>query len=116
MQFVSMSLEDIAQQCIDDSTEWFPNTVNDLGFLTIAMLGEAGEFANWIKKGMRGDYNIDDEDYHRELAVELTDVFIYLMNIAGVLGIDMEKMYQIKREFNNERFRKATEDDGDLQL
>jgi len=116
MQFVDMTLKDITQQCIDDSEEWFPNTAHDLGFLTIAMVGEVGEFANWIKKGMRGDYSIEDEDYHRELAVELTDVFIYLMNIAAVLGIDMGKMYQIKREFNDERFGKATKDDGDLQL
>ena len=115
MQFVDMSLEDIAQQCIDDSEDWFPDTAHDLGFLTICMFGEVGEFANWIKKGMRGDYDLLDEKYNKALALELTDIFIYLMNIAGVMGIDMEKMYQVKREINSERFGRHPETNGDVQ-
>lgn len=115
MQFVDMTLEDITEQCLQDSKDWFPDTAQDLGFLTIAMFGEVGEFANLIKKGWRGDFDIKDEQYLRKLSIELTDVFIYLCNIAGVMGIDLEKMYQIKREINSERFGKNSETNGDVQ-
>ncbi len=102
--FRDMSLEDIAHQCLADSKEWFPDHAQDMGYLTICLSGETGEFANLIKKGMRGDFEIDDTNYTHMLAMELTDVFIYLMNLAGLMGVDMEKMYQIKREINRERF------------
>ncbi len=102
--FVDMTLQEIADQCIVDSGEWFPNHSQDMGYLTICLAGETGEFANLIKKGIRGDFEIDDPDYVKELAFELTDAFIYMMNIAGLMGIDMSKMYQIKREINRERF------------
>ena len=111
-----MSLEDIAHQCLADSKEWFPDHAQDMGYLTICLSGETGEFANLIKKGMRGDHEIDDPDYTRLLALELTDVFIYLMNIAGVMGIDMEKMYQIKREINRDRFGGNGGDTGTPEL
>lgn len=104
LKFRDMSLEDIAHQCLEDSKEWFPNHAQDMGYQTICLVGETGEFANLIKKGMRGTYEIDDPDYTRLLTLELTDIFIYLMNLVGLMGIDMEKMYQIKREINRERF------------
>jgi NTP pyrophosphatase (non-canonical NTP hydrolase) len=102
--FKDMTLEDIARQCLADSHDWFPDHAQDMGYLTICLAGEVGEFANLIKKGMRGDFEIDDPDYTRPLALELTDIFIYLMNLAGLMGIDMEKMYQVKREINRDRF------------
>ena len=112
--FVEMSLNDIAMQCVDDSQDWFPNHSQDMGYLTICLAGETGEFANLIKKGIRGDFEIDDPDYVKELAFELTDAFIYMMNIAGLMGIDMSKMYQIKREINRERFGdEGTPGDGE---
>jgi NTP pyrophosphatase (non-canonical NTP hydrolase) len=107
--FKDMSLADIAIQCIEDSEEWFPDRSGDMGYLTICLAGETGEFANLIKKGMRGTYDFEDQNYVYALAMELTDVFIYLMNIVGQMDIDMEKLYQIKREINRGRFG----DDGD---
>ncbi len=108
--FKDMTLADIAIQCIEDSKEWFPDHSQDMGYLTICLAGETGEFANLIKKGMRGDYNFEDQNYVYALAMELADVFIYLMNIVGVMDIDMESLYQIKREINRARFG----NDGDV--
>ena len=110
-----MQLDEIAAQCLEDSLNWFPETTGDLGFLTIAMLGEAGEFANYIKKGMRGDYSPDDVEFQAVISEELTDVFIYMMNIFGAMGWDLEEMYKRKRAINVERFGKATRDDGAVQ-
>ena len=103
-EFKDMTLADIALQCLADSKEWFPEHSSDMGYLTICLAGETGEFANLIKKGMRGSYEITDPQYEYALAMELTDVFIYLMNLAGLMGIDMEKLYQMKREINRVRF------------
>ncbi len=104
VEFKDMSLADIAIQCIKDSEDWFPEHSQDMGFLTICLAGETGEFANLIKKGMRGSFDMDDPDYVYALSMELADVFIYLMNLVGVMDIDMEKLYQIKRELNRGRF------------
>ncbi len=102
--FPEMTLGEIAMQCVDDSQDWFPGRAADMGYLTIALAGEVGEFCNLIKKGMRGTFEIDDPQYVGKLAFELTDSFIYLMNIAGQMGIDMNQMYQMKREMNHDRF------------
>jgi NTP pyrophosphatase (non-canonical NTP hydrolase) len=114
--FKDMSLEDIARQCLADSQDWFPNHAQDMGYLTICLAGETGEFANLIKKGMRGDFEIDNPTYTRLLALELTDVFIYVMNLAALMGVDMEKMYQIKRSINRDRFDSNGGDAGGPEL
>ena len=116
VEFKDMSLADIAIQCIQDSEEWFPNLSQDMGYLTICLAGETGEFANLIKKGMRGSFSFEDEEFVYALAMELTDVFIYLMNLVGVMDIDMEKLYQIKREINRGRFGSDDGDAGKTEL
>ncbi len=104
VEFKDMTLADIAIQCLKDSEEWFPEHSQDVGFLTICLAGETGEFANLVKKGIRGSSSFDDPEFIYAMAMELTDVFIYLMNIVAVMDIDMEKLYQIKRELNRGRF------------
>ena len=39
-----------------------------------------------------------------DLAMELTDVFVYTLNLAGMLGIDLAKTYEIVRTNNDKRF------------
>jgi NTP pyrophosphatase (non-canonical NTP hydrolase) len=103
-QFEDMYLADIARECIADSKRWFPEHAEDVGYLTICLAGEVGEFANLVKKGIRGTHRLDDDEFRRAMAFELTDVFIYLMNLAAVLDIDLEKTYQLKRVYNEQRF------------
>ncbi len=107
------SISEIQTQCMDDSQEWFPNTATDMGFLTVAMAGELGEFANIIKKIARGSLDIPStETPEGELVLwmlreELTDLFIYVCNTATLLDVDLGKMYDIKRGKNVERFGPA---------
>jgi len=67
-----------------------------------------GEAANLVKKVVRGVvYGRGDvrlEDVREQLVEEVTDVFIYLLTIAGLLGIDLEKAYFQKLEKNKRRF------------
>jgi NTP pyrophosphatase (non-canonical NTP hydrolase) len=88
---------------MQDSETWFPEQAHDLVFMALAMAGEVGEFCNVLKKIERGSLEHDPES-HLSLAMELTDVFIYMANIAAVLNIDLGKAYDQKREFNAERF------------
>ena len=53
------------------------NTVDEVAYNTIALCNEAGEFADIVKKSMRGDYSIDELITRRAAALELGDVLWY---------------------------------------
>lgn len=74
----------------------------DLEHLVVCMLGELGEFANVLKKVVRGD--VSYEQAEPQLHEELTDVFIYLMKVAGQSGVDLEARYLEKLKKNESRF------------
>jgi NTP pyrophosphatase (non-canonical NTP hydrolase) len=76
----------------------------DIVHMALSMAGETGEFCNIVKKIQRGSLNPNDAKVRYDLAMELTDVFIYMLNLAGMLQIDLEKAYQVKRAENNKRF------------
>ena len=96
----------IQEQCLSDSERWFPDVAHDLIHHALSMAGEVGEFCNLLKKIERGSLRHDNES-HLELAMELTDVFIYLMNIAAVMNIDIGEAYDYKRKVNIDRFGSA---------
>jgi NTP pyrophosphatase (non-canonical NTP hydrolase) len=99
-------LKEISEQCMEDSIKWFPATAYDLPFQTLCMVGEMGEFANEVKKAVRA-YNgafVGNNELREKLCEELTDGFIYMMNIAEILSMDMQWWYDHKREINRLRF------------
>lgn len=109
----------LARQCVEDSMRWFPDvsprpgdspreTLGHIIHHTLAMFGEAGEFANIVKKIERGSLDFEDEEVQFDLRDELADVLIYLLNLAGLLGIDLTYAYNDKRERNEARFGHAT--------
>jgi NTP pyrophosphatase (non-canonical NTP hydrolase) len=98
------TVQEITKQCGQDSKRWFPKTANDIGFMTLAMVGEAGEVANVVKKILRGSLDLKDAKTRNQLTMEIADVFVYLMNLCDLLGIDIEKAYNIKRLENEQRF------------
>jgi NTP pyrophosphatase (non-canonical NTP hydrolase) len=93
-------------------TFWDIKTEQDLAlrleYLTNALAGEVGEVANLVKKVVRsvvygrGDLRLDN--VRQELAEEIADVFTYLLTIAGLLGLDLEKTYLQKLDKNRKRF------------
>lgn len=80
-----------------------PNNLGELEHGVVCLAGEVGEFANEVKKIVRGD--VPFEGGYAGLREELTDVFIYLMKLCNQLGIDLEKAYLEKLAVNRERFR-----------
>lgn len=97
-----------AQECLDDSVAWFPQVVGDLYHHALSMSGEMGELCNVIKKVQRGDFGFDEPDPKcpglTKIESEAADVFIYLMNFCGDMGVDLAKSYNLKRRHNAERF------------
>lgn len=69
------------------TAEFEVGSVSDLRFNALAMCGEAGEVANAIKKGWRGDsLNIDN------LRDELGDVFSYWTHLVHCAGFTVEEI------------------------
>lgn len=76
--------------------------LHELEHLVVCLVGEVGEFANELKKVVRGDAPY--EERQAALAEELTDTFIYLIKIAAQTGVDLESEYLKKLEKNSRRF------------
>lgn len=76
--------------------------LHELEHLVVCLIGEVGEFANELKKVVRGDSPYEESQVR--LAEELTDTFIYLVKIAAQTGIDLESEYLKKLEKNRRRF------------
>ena len=97
----------LAAEAVADSERWFPDLQNSKGAVShhaLALCGEAGEFANVVKKIQRGSLDPSDPHVQWMLRKELTDVFIYTLNLAGVLGLDLEAANAIVRQENEQRF------------
>lgn len=112
-----MELAELVKLQVEFSREKFPQfweirDMRDLAlrleYLSNALAGEVGEAANLVKKVVRsvvyGKGDVRLEDIREELVEEVTDVFIYLLTIAGLLGVDLEKAYLQKLEKNRRRF------------
>jgi NTP pyrophosphatase (non-canonical NTP hydrolase) len=59
----------------------------DERFLALALCGEAGELANYIKKRWR-----DDADFTEEIRDEIADIRVYLELLARCFGIEGDKL------------------------
>ena len=85
----------------------FGEKLRKLHNATVAILGELGEFANVLKK-LRRLYESKgerDDALLPNLKEELVDVFIYLVVLANILDVDLEKEYFEKMRANEERFK-----------
>ena len=74
--------------------------------LVLALVGETGELAaefQWI-----GDDNIvialQDADKREAVGSELADIFIYLLRLADVTGIDLDEELKKKIAINEKRY------------
>lgn len=94
----------MCQEAVQDGKRWFPGTGKNLFFLIACMSGEAGEAVNIAKKIERGDTTWFDEHVQHHLREEIVDTFTYMLEIVGLLGMDLIEEYYSKRAFNEERF------------
>ena len=103
-----MDLIDIQELEFGDVKDYFPELAEDGAQLILHMglglVGEAGEIANDLKKWHRGDFDVSE--LVDRMGKELPDVLIYLVLLAGALNINLEEVWEIKKEFNDARYRR----------
>lgn len=61
-----------------------------ISYVTLGLLGEAGEIANKFKKVLRGDLTLADAK--PALVDELGDVLWYLTRLAAELGVSIDEL------------------------
>ena len=71
-----------------------PNT-NNLMFFTVALCGEAGEFANMVKKIVRN--GVTGYKMNR-LMEEMADMLIYFCKVLDVIGGDFDAAWNTKHD------------------
>lgn len=119
-------LTHLAQQARDDSRRWFPDTADSLVHMGLGMSGEAGEVTNILKKIDRGDFGQTAKDFihgeptldglpqevRTQLAGEVTDVLVYVLNMYALLGVKPDVIYATVRAANERRFGRGVQGDN----
>jgi NTP pyrophosphatase (non-canonical NTP hydrolase) len=92
--------------CAEDSERWFPGNIKakDLKHMILALCGEVGEVANLAKKADRGDMDPFSAEFVHDLALEVGDCFVYLLNIAQLMNVDLEAIFYATRDKNERRW------------
>lgn len=84
----------------------------ELQYLTLGLVGEAGEVANKVKKHFRGDMSLGELEII--LLGELGDTLWYLARLADIAGWDLSEVATSNLEkLFDRRNRGVTRGDGD---
>ena len=105
-------LEELQRQALEDSVRWFGDipASQTLAHHLLGLGGEVGELMNVYKKIERGSLNPHNPAVITQLRMETTDIFVYLLNIAMLLGFDLDQMNQVVRAQNEARFMKQRQE------
>jgi NTP pyrophosphatase (non-canonical NTP hydrolase) len=76
-------------------TAIYPNVGMNFIYPTLGLVGEAGEFAEKIKKILRDDSNVVTEEKRDELSKELGDVLWYASQLASELNLKLEDVARL---------------------
>lgn len=79
-------------------TNIYPDTPAGLYAMTLGLCGEAGEFADKMKKIIRDEKEVITEENRASLILELGDTQWYLSQIASRLEIDLSTIGEINIE------------------
>jgi NTP pyrophosphatase (non-canonical NTP hydrolase) len=96
------TLGELQDRAIRDSRAWFPTVhatrQSALVHFALGIAGEVGELVNLIKKANRSDdFDGFTGEHYKDLAFEIADVAIYLLDIASELDIDLADAIEDKR-------------------
>lgn len=73
----------------------YPDLGKNIVYPALGLAGEAGEFANQVKKVLRDDHGNISPDRLGKMIDELGDVLWYVANEAAELGVDLESIMQL---------------------
>jgi NTP pyrophosphatase (non-canonical NTP hydrolase) len=99
----------MGHQARKNSERWFPDIHNPMLqiipikiYYALALMGEAGEICDAIKKHHLRTGELDAEP--EALKSEIADVFIYLLLLADEWGIDILDAFEKKEKICEERW------------
>lgn len=89
-----MSLELDEYQHISGSTAIYPRDTeaSALSYVTLGLVGEAGELANKVKKILRDSGGVVSAEVKKDLAAESGDVLWYLAQLATEIGYELSEI------------------------
>jgi len=85
-------------QKLSRETAIYPNIGKNFVYPTLGLAGEAGEVLEKVKKILRDNNGVADEERKKELTKELGDVLWYLSQIATELGLSLEEVASLNIE------------------
>jgi NTP pyrophosphatase (non-canonical NTP hydrolase) len=99
------SLDELQAEVVAARARW-GFAANGLEKLLIGVSSEVGEMVGAIaKEHVWGRPRVPDED-KSSIMHEMADVVVYVMALANLLGIDLEKALESKVRLNDARFKK----------
>lgn len=101
-------------QKLSRKTAIYPDKDNNFVYVTLGLVGEAGEIAEKIKKIFRDNNGILDEERKQVLKKELGDVLWYLAQLSTELGLSLDDIACFNIEKLSSRKERGTlHGDGD---
>lgn len=109
-----MNLTDYQKRCnttkkYEDSIKNIPTIQKDytliMSYSALGLVGEAGEIADEVKKFIRDDCGILEQNRIDKLALELGDCLWYIANMATALGFALDEIAEknlskLKKRYN----------------
>jgi dCTP diphosphatase len=104
-QFVS-DIEDLTRRMrqFTEARDWA--RFHDPKSLALALVGEVGELAEllqWVRYEDQADV-VREQPLQGRFAEELSDVLLYLLRLADVVGVDLARAASDKLRTNDQRF------------
>jgi len=89
-------------------TAIYPNKGSNFVYPVLGLVGESGEVAEKIKKILRDNNGIVDEEKREEIKKELGDVLWYIAQLATELGLSLDEIarFNIKKLQSRKRRNK----------
>jgi len=91
-------------QKLSRETAVYPDIGKNFTYPTLGLAGESGEVAEKVKKILRDNGGVIDEERRKELTKELGDVLWYLSQIASEIGVPLEEVASLNIEKLRSRY------------
>lgn len=101
---MSLTLEDLQKQLLDFATERDWEQFHSPKNLSMALAIEASELMEHFQWLTEEQSRKLPEDTAKEVALELADVFMYCLLLAGRLQVDLPQVAQEKIRINREHY------------
>ena len=102
-------------QKLSRRTAIYPDKDNNFVYVTLGLVGEAGEIAEKVKKVFRDNNGVLDEERKQVLKKELGDVLWYLAQLSTELGLSLDDVACFNIEKLSSRERRGTPQAGRCQ-